>query len=82
VELGIILSAIPLPWRGEEEIQRGDEETSSNDQNARLLNRLGPFIPHVFGDLGHSVKEPVQGQTDLNHLGPAVVGRMLFRLAP
>jgi hypothetical protein len=82
VELCIISGAIPPSWRGEEEIQRGNEETSPDDKDARLLNRFGPLVPHILGDLGDSIKEPVQGQTDLNHLGPAVVGRMLFRLAP
>ncbi len=82
MELGLILSGIPFPRCREEEIQRGNEETSPDDQNARLLNRFGPFVPHILGDLGHGIEEPVQGQTDLDHLVPAVVGRMLFRLAP
>jgi hypothetical protein len=51
MDLGIISITIPPPRRRKEEIQHGDEETPSNNQDTRLLNRLGPFVPHILGDL-------------------------------
>lgn len=57
---------------GEKEIQQGDEKTSTDEQEARALDRLRTFITHIFCHVRHGVQQAIQRQANLNHFRPAL----------
>ena len=66
---------------GQEEIQHRDEEAPANEHHACRLNRFCALITHIFGDIGDRVEQPVECQTDLNHLGTGIVRGMSLCIA-
>lgn len=78
----VSLTGGPSALPGEEEIQKGDEKTSSDEQEARALDRLRTFIAHIFCHVCHRVQQLIQRETDLNHFRACVVGGVLFRFPP
>ena len=67
---------------GEKEIQEREEKTSTDEQEARALDRFRAFIAHIFCHVRHGVQQSIQCQTDLNHFRACVVGGVRFRFPP
>ena len=67
---------------GEKEIQEGDENTSTDEQEAHALDRLGAFNTPISCHVRYGVQQSIQGQTDWNHFQACVIGGVLLRFPP
>lgn len=69
------------PGSGKKQIEKRDEEASSDEHDAGRPNRPRAFVAHILGHIGDGIQQTVERQADLNHFGAGIVGGMLFGLS-
>jgi hypothetical protein len=57
---------------GEKEIKQGVEKTSTDEQEARVVDRLRTFVAYIFCHVRHGVQQSIQRQADLKHFWSAL----------